>query len=845
MKTKGLYLFFLLLLYGPGLAQKKAAPDTVLLSISFKGETLKSCIHKIETTYHVFFTYNANDLEAIKHPVTGSFNNKPLSAVLIYLLKNTHLEYRCIGGYIVIFQKKKTATISGFIKDALSGEVLIGASVFVKDPFAGASANAYGFYSLSLPQNRYELYVSVLTGEKKIATFDLRADTVLNITVPAQVTLEEVEIQTGESGADAVDEATRTEKLDMSRVSKMPVPFGEPDVMRALQTLPGIQTPGEVAPGYSVRGGSLSQNLVLLDDAPVYNPTHLMGAVSAFNTDMIKSAGFYKSSMPAAYQAGSSSVLDVRAKDGNNQAFHAGGGIGLLSARLYLEGPLKKDGGSFFLAGRKSVLSDFVLKSGFYDLNFKVSDNFGARDRIYVSAYHGKDYFKRDTSVTQWENTTFSLRHNHIYSGKMFSNTSLVYSKFRVGNGIVSDDGSRRASSSQFVENYIAKFVMSYFPQPAIALNAGVYANNQVYSPFVLFQKWNGKDSTIDYTLKRKAFEASAFADMKWTVRHTLLVQAGVRLPWFRDNTNGKVFYFSEKTMNMDSMEIKPVTFNAVEPRLSLQWFLGSRHSIRLGYDHINQFQQQFQGGSLFSIAQVWLPSSSVLQPQVINQYSAGYFVKSKKIMYSLEGYYKHIDHVSDFRDGAQLYGNDYFTNTSLINIESLLEVGTATSYGAELGMNKTEGRLTGWVNYTLSKTMYTIKTLNKGKAYPSSLDNRHVLSLGGVFQLNKKWDLCAAFNFKSGRAFSFPDSYYSLNGSYYALVTERNKERTPAYHRLDLSAIYQPESGSRKIISTWVFSIINVYNQFNPAYYSIDGKDITGHALFPVMPSVSYNFKF
>lgn len=837
-------LLFILwgLLIHTALAAQKTPLDS-LVSVDFKNEALGSCIRKLQNETGVFFTYSVNDLDAETRKVTAGFRNRSMAQVLDVTLKNTGLDYKYLGGQVIIFKKKGKYTISGFIKDAQSGEVLIGASVFIKEPLLGTTTNGYGFYSLSLPENNYELFVMFLSEEKKAGRFYLRSDTAINVVLSSAVELSEVEVKAPDV-KNKVNTVVTSEKIDIEAVKKIPTPFGEPDILRVIQMLPGIQTTGEASLGYYVRGGSFSQNLVLLDDAPVYNPTHLMGIVSAFNTDMVKSVDFFKGGIPAGYQSGASSVLDIRTKDGNDKSFHGGGGLGLVSSRLFVEGPIKKEKGSFFLAGRKSLLTDQVLKSGFHDINLKASYSFDDRNRLYISAYSGKDRFNYDTNATAWNNSTFTLRYNHIYNGKLFSNTSLIYSKFKVSNTINVADNLINVFTEQFVENRIGKFVLSYFPRPGTFFNGGIYVNDQTYSPFTMHIKVPGLDTIAELSFRRRAMEAALFIEAEHALTRSVSFNVGVRAPMFRDNSNGVLYAYNMESATADSVVIRPTTFKALEPRASVRFLLNRNQSIKASFNHINQFQQQFQGGSLFNLVQVWLPSSSALKPQTVDQFSLGYFLKNKKIFYSLETFYKRIRHASDFIDGAQLISG-VLTPGSLLDIETLVKDGTARSYGLELAVSKTEGRFTGWINYTLAKTTYKIHGINDGKSYPASFDNRHTLSVGLGYEINKKWEFSSAFSYRSGRAFSFPDSYYELNGTYYSLITERNKERTVNYHRLDISFIYKPVTKSKRFLSTWAFSLINVYNKFNPTYYMISGLDIRGYALFPVFPSVTYNFRF
>lgn len=841
MKKRIFYIFILAFHFCSLNGQQKTILDSAI-SINFRNESLTGAIHKLESEVGTLFTYNETDIKKVDHKVSGNFINQPVNIVLEELLANSKIQYKFIGGQVVLYKTVNNVTISGYVRDAGSGEILIGALVYVKKPFLGATSNVHGFYSLSLPKNDYELFISYSCQEKSACSLNLNSDTLIDIVASCEISLNEVEVVSGLS-ENKVNSILNVDKVNAEDLKRLPAPFGEPDLIRIIQMLPGVQTMGEASLGYFVRGGSFSQNLVLLDDAPVYNPTHLMGIVSAFNTDMVKSVDFFKAGIPSVYQSGASSVLDVRAKDGNNQTFHLGGGAGLVSSKLFIEGPLKKEKSSFFFSGRKSLISDYILKSGFYDVNLKVNYILNSKNSIFISNYFGKDNFTYDTSTTGWKNKTATFRYNHVFNGKLFSNTSIIYSKFSVDNSIHSKFRDKMAFTNQFVENRIIKFVLSYFPKPGTIINVGVYYNQQFYSPFSIQIKTPDNDTTGNITPERKAIDGALFFDMQKSLSKKFLFNAGIRASLFQDKTAGKLFYYNHREYKFDSVEFHKKTFKVLEPRFHLTYLINQSHSIKTSYNRINQFQQQFQGGSLFSVAQVWLPSSSVLRPQVVDQFSLGYFFKKRKVLFSIEVFYKTIDHVTDFIEGAELF-SDNFTSTSIINIETLLKEGKATSRGAEFSITKTEGRFTGWSNYTLSNTIYSIPEINNGKPYASNFDNRHSVSLGFIYKVSRKWEFTGIFNYKSGRAFSFPDSYYQLNGKNYNVTTERNKERTAEYHRLDFSVSYKVESKNKKFFSIWVFSVMNIYNKFNPTYYRINGSEVTGVTYFPIVPALSYNFK-
>jgi hypothetical protein len=740
-------------------------------------------------------------------------------------------------------------TITGHIRDADSGEALIGATVYVPTLDAGTAVNTYGFYSLTLPEHdSIAITISHLGYQPQIKKVYLTTDIKLDIRMsPSKLELEAVEVT-----AQAADRnVTRTQMgvvdVPIKLISELPVILGEPDILKVVQLLPGVQAGNEGTTGFHVRGGTADQNLILLDEATVYNPNHLFGLTSTFNTAAINNATLIKGGFPVQYGGRLSSILDITMKEGNNQKFQGDGSIGLISSRLTLEGPLVKGKSSYIVSGRRTYLdlliSPFLAKGvktryNFYDLNGKVNYELGKNDRVYFSVFKGNDVLDYEQAGIAYKvdfgNTTATLRWNHIFGPKLFANTSLIYNDYH--NSLEALQNNVRSKVNSGIKDMNAKMEFQYYPSPSHTLRFGGIVQHHTLRSEGDARFQPGTKANPETTLRdvpRKSFnEAIFYLSDEMKLGRWFSANIGLRAP----------FYYADS-----------VQFNRWEPRVSLKVKLDNQTSIKAAYTSMHQFLHLIPGSSASIPYDIWAPSTTLTQPQSSQQYAIGVFRNFKNNAYeaSLEGYYKTMDNQVLFREGNQL--------ATTLDIDQLLVYGKGWSYGGELLIKKNTGKLTGWLSYTLSWTNQKFPELNAGKTFPFRYDRRHNLSLVGNYALSDKWSLSAVFVFNTGAAFTVPTGRIAaqyggslFEGNYY-LYEDRNNVRMDAYHRLDVSAIYKKK---RKIFghlydSELVFGVYNLYSRQNPyfIYFEVDVNTDQPRAkqvsLLPIIPSISYNFKF
>jgi outer membrane receptor protein involved in Fe transport len=762
-------------------------------------------------------------------------------------------------------------TINGYIKDSLNGETLIGANISVKQEGRGATSNQYGFYSLTLPKGTYQLVVSFVGFSVKETTIVLDKNLQKNILMSnAGEALSEVTV-TGRKRDNNV-KAAQMGKIDVSVATAKALPafLGEVDVLKTLQLLPGVRNAGEGNAGFYVRGGGPDQNLILLDDAVVYNTGHLFGFFSVFNADAIKNVSLIKGGMPAQYGGRISSVVDVSMKDGNINKTEVDGGIGLIASRLSIQGPIKKNKASFILSARRTYI-DALTKpfikpdnqfygSGyyFYDLNAKMNYIISEKDRLYLSGYFGRDKFdfknaKRNFSTTiPWGNSTATIRWNHIYNKKLFSNVTLVYNDYQFSLAGSQENFNIKFSSG--VRDFNAKTDFDWFVTPEHKLKFGAQYTFHTFFPSVL----NGnQDSTVftpQNALKKYANEYALYLQDDWEISKKIKLNYGLRYSMFQQVGAYKTYTTDVNGNRVDSVVYskgKTVkAYGGLEPRATLRYTIDDNSSLKFAVTRNMQYIHLVTNAGTTLPTDLWVPSTLRVQPQISWQYSAGYFRNFKNNMFetSVELYYKDMQNQIEYREG--------FTPNTLKDTEEDFVFGKGWSYGAEFFVNKVKGRFTGWIGYTLSYTWRRFKDLNEGNKYPSRYDRRHDLSVVGTYSLNKKWKLSSVFVYGSGQATSLPERFYFINGVLTQEFSTINKYRLAPYHRLDFSATYNPQPKKiRKYQSYWVFSIYNVYSRLNPyfVYYDQEGSAATNNlkvtakqvSLFPIIPSVTWNFKF
>lgn len=749
-------------------------------------------------------------------------------------------------------------TLSGTVKDASTGETLIGATLKLKEAQNGTISNAYGFYSITAAQGSYTLQVNYVGYQPFIKEVDLSKNQQIAVQLEPANNLQEVVITGGTRKDQNVSSPQMgLEKLNMAQINSVPVLFGERDVVKAIQLVPGVKSGGEGNTGFYVRGGASDQNLILLDEAVVYNASHLFGFFSTFNSDAIKDVNLYKGGMPAQYGGRLSSALDISMLDGNSKTLGVQGGIGLISSRLKVDGPIAKGKGSFMLSGRRTyadaflkLSSDTSLKNAslyFYDLNAKVNYHFDDKNAIYFSGYLGKDVLGlKNLFGTNWGNTTATLRFNHIFNDKLFSNTSVIYSNynFTVQSFDVSNDFKVRSS----IRDFNVKEDLQYYLSSNHTLRFGVNLIQHAITP--------GKISATESssfnpkTLEdRNGLESAIYVSDEWHIADKLNLLYGLRLSRFDlfgpgtfssydadgNPVNSKVYSGSQR--------VKSYVY--LEPRISASYLIDAENSIKASYGRNTQNIHLLSNSNASSPSDLYVMSSNNLKPEIADQISTGYFrnFDEDKYEFSAEIYYKWLQNQIDYKNGAQLIANQ--------NVESQLVYGVGRAYGLELFLKKKYGQFNGWIGYTLSRTERKFDEINAVRYYPARQDRTHDLSLVGVYQLNKRWTFSGTFIYGTGNAVTFPSGKYQLDGITRFYYSDRNSSRMPATHRLDLGATLEGKMHKR-YHSSWTFGLYNAYGHKNP--YVINFRNDVNDpsrtvaeqtSLFGVIPSISYNFKF
>ncbi|WP_298532269.1 TonB-dependent receptor [uncultured Algibacter sp.] len=773
---------------------------------------------------------------------------------------------------------QNTHSVRGTVKDFKNGETLLGATVYLKGTTIGTITNAYGFYSLTAEEGTYTLVVSYMGYEETTQEVVLNKDQLIDFEVEESTEqLEEVVIVAEESERVSIKSPeTGVSKLKAGTIKQMPAVLGEVDVIKSIQMLPGVTNNGEGTGGFNVRGGAVDQNLVLLDEAIIYNTSHFFGFFSVFNTDAIKDVKLYKGDIPAKFGGRVSSVLDVHQKDGNSKRFAATGGIGTITSRLALEGPVFSDKGSFLIAGRTSYAHLLMkgiedLKNDkifFYDLNLKTNYHLNKNNRVFLSGYFGRDIFDLNNIVkNQYGNASGNLRWNHVFNDKLFSNLSLIYSKYDYQIELKFAELDWIAD----IKNYNLKYDFGYYLNDKIRIDFG--ASGILYNLNPGEVKPTSNTSPINYLKleQKRAFESGLYVSAEHQLTNKLTAQYGLRYSRFNrlggqfvtDYVNNQPVVYNNKLDIYEEGEASGETyygksesiasFNNFEPRLGLAYQLNETSSVKGSYTKSSQYMHLLSNTAAVTPVDVWTPSGKYIKPQLSNQYALGYYKNFKNNMFSmeLETYYKTIDNRIDYVDGSDLIG----TNT----IETEILNGEARAYGVELLFRKNKGNFTGWFAYTLSKSEQRTlggnaggPGINGGKWYNTPYDRTHDISITGSYKFNDKWRFSSNLVYQTGRPITYPDGQYQYEGLSIGSYSDRNESRLPAYHRLDVSAILTPKNKkNRRWKGEWVFGIYNVYNRKNAASISFNQNQDTGNneatriAIFGVIPSVTYNFKF
>lgn len=747
--------------------------------------------------------------------------------------------------------------ISGYVKDSLSGELLIGASIQAIGVNTQVSSNNYGYFAIQIPDDVNKLLVSYVGYEDQIFPLDSTQQRLNIQLIPVGNILEEVVVSSKSANDNVSNPQMGTLGFTMEEVKNIPVVFGEKDILKTIQLLPGIGKGGEGSSDFYVRGGGGDQNLVLLDEATVYNASHLLGFFSTFNSDAIKDLELYKGGIPAQYGGRLSSVLDIHMIDGNNKKFSAEGGVGLIASRLKLEGPIVKDKSSFMISGRRTYADLFLKLSKdetvsnsklyFYDLNAKANYRFNERNVLYLSGYFGKDDLGYDDLFSfDWGNATATARWNHIFSDRLFSNTSLIYSDFTYHVDVSSDESVFQISSK--IENFNLKEDLTYYANNNSTIRFGFNFLRQHISPASLRPEAGAAVNPIEIET-RKGTEAAVYFSHEWKPFSWLSAIYGLRATNFMVGGPGTFYTFDEEGdvlgENYWSDHVVKHYFR-LEPRLSMSMMLSPQHSFKASYNRITQNLHQLTNTTSSLPTDQYVLSSMNIKPQLADQVALGYFRNFKDNSYemSVETFYKYMANQIDYRNGADLQANQY--------LEGELLFGQGRSYGLELYLRKVKGRFNGWISYTLGKSERQFDQINDGQWFNARQDRTHDVSVVGLYKLNKDWTLGATFIYYTGNAITFPSGKYQVDGKTMFYYTERNGYRMPNYHRLDISATYEPRSTNKKFHSSWSFGIYNAYNRKNA--YIIDFRENEQNpniteaykvALFGAIPSVTWNFKF
>ena len=772
------------------------------------------------------------------------------------------LVFICLLAFLSPFlYSQEMFTISGYVRDAETGEELIGATLsVVPGNNVGVATNLYGFYSITLPPKKYEFKVSYTGYESKTLRLDLQKDTSLNVELGAGYTIEEVVVSSEAEDENVSSTDMGTVKLPMEEIKKLPALMGEVDVLRSLQLLPGVMSATEGSTGFFVRGGAADQNLVLLDDAVVYNPGHLLGFFSVFNADAIKNTTLIKGSLPAKYGGRLSSVVDIQMKEGNSKKWAAQGGIGVISSRLAIEGPIIKDKASFIVSSRRTYALDLAqpfLNGGnfegtnyyFYDLNTKVNYRISDKDRLYFSGYFGRDVFRFRSASQDFEfdlpygNSTATLRWNHLFSDRLFMNVSAIYNDYQFN--FEGGQETFRASLFSGITDYNVKADFDYYPSQNHFIRFGASFIRHELQPQLITATTGDVDFSNDL-LTKYGNEYAFYVQDEYKVNSRLSLNMGIRLSLFTQYGP----YQSSISSTLFEAGEPVITYWTPEPRLSFRYRLSPKISLKGGVAYTAQYLHLVSNSTSTLPIDIWVPSTELVKPQRGMQYSVGYFQNfhSNDYEFSAEVYYRNLYNQVDYRD-------DYVNNPSN-DVELDFVFGEGRAYGLELLLKKSKGDFTGWLSYTLSRTERSFPDIEDGRWYPAFYDRTHDFSVVGMYSLSKKWEVNGTFIFGTGNAYTPVAGAYRIENRVNAFYGPRNSNRLIPYHRFDLSFTYTPKpNATKRFTSSWNFSIYNAYNRMNPTFiYNAFETDAESAAveskafrvsLFPIIPSVSWNFKW
>lgn len=806
-----------------------------------------------------------------------------------------------------VFAQTEKFTISGYVKEANTGEFLLGANVYIKEHMKGTTTNQYGFYSLTIEKGKYTLVVSYLGYEDYSITIDLGKNSWQNISLtPKSIITKEVEIVGEREDRNTQEAQMGSVEMNIEKIKSIPAFMGEVDIMKTIQLLPGVQSAGDGNAGFYVRGGGPDQNLILLDEAVVYNAAHLFGFFSIFNGDAVKNIELIKGGMPANYGGRLASVLDVTMNEGNSKQYKVDGGIGVISSRLTVQGPVKKDTSSFIVSGRRTYIDvltrPFISDTSrfygsgyfFYDLNTKINYRISDKDRIFLSGYFGRDVFtyknKKNGFFAEipWGNATSSLRWNHLFSNRLFLNSTIVFTDYNFN--FKAGQGDFEFVLFSGIRDYNAKLDFNYFPSVLHNIKFGANYVYHTFTPSSVSAKQGDTEFDLGEAIKQYAHESAIYVNDEFDITENLKINAGMRYSMFTQVGPFKRYIKDVVGANIKVREYKTgeevITYSGLEPRYTIRYNLNAKSSLKGAFTHNYQYIHLASLSSVSLPTDVWVPSSDVVKPQIGTQYAGGFFrnFKDNKYESSVEVYYKTMKNMIEYEEG---YAPEEAVKD---NTDNHFVFGKGWSYGAEFFLKKRTGKTTGWIGYTWSKTLRQFDEINNGKEFPAKFDRRHDFVFTASHDLTERWALSSTFVFATGNAITLPVQRYIFEGNVVNVYGERNSHRMPSYHRLDLSATYKldqdtrvkrrtkfmrfylfpvylisgkdiktveakPKLWAKKFTTSWNFSVFNVYNRANPFFIYFDNTGdlnegtlkITAKqvSLFPILPSITWNFNF
>jgi hypothetical protein len=837
--------------------------ENVRISLQLQDVYLHTLIQHIEALTPFRFLAKAEDIEKEKH-ISIQVVNQSVSEILNQVMMGRNLQFRQTGANILITPKKITTgtgtkfSLYGTIRSAKTGETIIGATVSIVGETEATMSNEYGFYSLSLPGGQYTVRFSAIGSKTRQVAVDLAKDVELSPNLEEESTeLVAVTVTSSAAATDRRSPQMSMERINVQSVRNIPVIFGERDILKTIQLLPGVKSAGEGNSGFYVRGGTADQNLILLDEAPVYNPSHLLGFFSTFNSDAIKNVTLYKGAMPAQYGGRLSSVVDVKMNDGNNQDVGVSGGIGLIASRLMVEGPLQKGRSSFLVSGRRTyadlflhLFADSSLRKAslyFYDLNTKLNFQLGKKDQLFFSGYFGRDVLRqKDLAGIDWGNGTGTLRWKHVFNKKLFSNTSLIYSNYDYE--IITNTEATNYHIRSRLRDWNLKEEAQWYANTRNTLTFGL---NAIYHNIKPGEISVGSDNGMvsEDLQDRYSLESALYASNTWRVSDKWGLTYGLRLSSFSILGEGDYYQLDADGKVIDTTHYKRgelvKTYIDPEPRLAASYQVSSNSALKLSYTRNVQNLHLLSNTTAASPTDKWVANTNIIKPEKADQLAMGYYQTLRDPRYELniEAYYKAMQNVIDYRNGAQVFTNE--------PIETQLLFGKGRAYGIEFLFKKKTGRFNGWISYTISKTERRIAGINNNEWYNARQDRTHDIAIVGIYQLSDKWTLSANWIFYTGDAVTYPSGKYRLDNEVYFYFSERDGYRMPNYHRLDISATRQLKKG-KKFSSEINFSLFNAYGHANAYQISFRENETdptkteaVQTSLFTFVPSITYNFKF